>query len=162
MNAQRALQLFVRRMLCLELSRFCPFVSGRIWLYRRMGVRIGKGCYVGFHVELDTNHPEQIEIGDGVTISHRCIIASHMATDAETPLRSLYPGRAAPVRIEDGAWLCVGAIVLPGVTIGRNALVAAGAVVNRDVPAGTLVAGVPARVVKRLELGSPPDAERGG
>jgi acetyltransferase-like isoleucine patch superfamily enzyme len=149
---RRALQLFVRRMLCLELSRFCPFVSGRIWLYRRMGVRIGKGCYVGFHVELDTNHPELIEIGDGVTLSHRCIVATHMATDAETPLRTLYPGRTAPVRIEAGAWICVGAILLPGVTVGRNAVVAAGAVVNRDVPPATLAAGVPARVVKRLAL----------
>jgi acetyltransferase-like isoleucine patch superfamily enzyme len=154
MGPRRALQLFFRRMLCLELSRLCPFAAGRIWLYRRMGVRIGQGCYVGFHVELDTNYPELIEIGDGVTISHRCIIASHMATDAATPLRSLYPERAAPVRIEDGAWLCVGAIVLPGVRIGRNAVVAAGAVVNRDVPPGTLAAGVPARVVKRLALGS--------
>jgi acetyltransferase-like isoleucine patch superfamily enzyme len=139
-------------MLCLELSRFCPFAAGRIWLYRRMGVRIGRDCYIGFHVEIDTNHPELIEIGDGVTISHRCIIASHMATDARTPLRALYPGNAAPVRIESGAWICVGAILLPGVTIGRNAVVAAGAVVNRDVPPGALAAGVPARVVKRLAL----------
>lgn len=155
MGPRRAFQLFVRRMLCLEASRFCPFVAGRIWLYRRMGVRIGKNCYVGFHVELDTNHPELIEIGDGVTISHRCIIATHMATDAETPLRALYPETAAPVRIEAGAWICVGAILLPGVTIGRNAVVAAGAVVNRDVPPETLVAGVPARVVKQLALGPP-------
>lgn len=153
MGPRRALQLFFRRMLCLELSRLCPLSSGRIALYRLMGVRIGKGCYVGFHVELDTNHPELIEIGDGVTISHRCIIASHMATDAETPLRALYPERAARVRIGDGAWLCVGAIVLPGVTIGESAVVAAGAVVNRDVPARTLAAGVPARVVKPLALG---------
>jgi acetyltransferase-like isoleucine patch superfamily enzyme len=152
MGPRRALQLFFRRMLCLELSRLCPFAAGRIALYRLMGVRIGRGCYVGFHVELDTNHPELIEIGDGVTISHRCILVTHMATDAATPLRALYPGIAAPVRIADGAWLCVGAIVLPGVTIGRNAVVAAGAVVNRDVPPGTLVAGVPARVVKDLGL----------
>ena len=158
MSPRRALRLFFRRMLCLELSRFCPFASGRIALYRMMGVRIGTGCYVGFHVELDTNHPELIEIGDGVTISHRCIIASHMATDAATPLRALYPDRAAPVRIESGAWLCVGAIVLPGVTIGRNAVVAAGAVVTRDVPAATLAAGVPARVVKELAVGGPTTA----
>ena len=153
MGPRRALQLFFRRMLCLELSQLCPFAAGRIALYRWMGVRIGRGCYVGFHVELDTNHPELIEIGDGVTISHRCMLVTHMATDAATPLRALYPGSAAPVRIGDGAWLCVGAIVLPGVAIGRNAVVAAGAVVSRDVPPGMLVAGVPARVVKDLGLG---------
>ena len=164
MGPRRAFQLFFRRMLCLELSQLCPFAAGRIALYRWMGVRIGRGCYVGFHVELDTNHPELIEIGDGVTISHRCILASHMATDAETPLRALYPGHAARVRIEDGAWLCAGAIVLPGVTVGRNAVVAAGAVVSRDVPPGTLVAGVPARVVRELgraDAGAAPPRGRG-
>lgn len=152
MGPGRAAQLFLRRFLCLKLANLCPLVSLRLWLYRRMGVRIGRDVYVGFDLELDTNHPELIEIGDGVTISHRCIIASHMATDVATPLRAIYPPRAAPVRIGDGAWICTGAILLPGVTVGRNAVVAAGAVVNRDVPENTLVAGVPARPVKKLPL----------
>ena len=121
-------------------------------LYRLMGVRIGRDVYVGFHVEFDTNFPELIEIGDHVTISHRCIIASHMATDVATPLRKLYPGDAAAVKIRDGAWLCVGAIILPGVTVGENAVVAAGAVVNRNVARNTMVAGVPARPVKSLPI----------
>jgi acetyltransferase-like isoleucine patch superfamily enzyme len=115
-----------------------------------MGIRVGRRVFIGFFVEFDTNHSELIEIGDHVTISHRCIIVTHMATDADTPLRKLYPDHAAPVRIGRGAWLCAGAIVLPGVTIGENALVAAGAVVERDVPPSCLVAGVPARVVKKL------------
>jgi acetyltransferase-like isoleucine patch superfamily enzyme len=149
---RRALLLFFRRMLCLEPAKLCPVPGLRVQLYRWMGAKVGRGVFIGFGVELDTNHPELIEIGDGVTISHRCTLVSHMATDAQTPLRELYPERAAPVKIGAGAWLCVGAVVLPGVTIGENALVAAGAVVTRDVPAGTLVAGVPARVVKALPL----------
>ncbi len=139
-------------MVCLKLANLCPFVSGRIALYRLMGMRIGRDVFVGFNVEFDTNHSELIEIGDHVTISHRCIIASHMATSVATPLQAIYPPKAAPVRIRDGAWLCVGAIVLPGVTIGESAVVAAGAVVNRDVAARTLVAGVPAIEVKKLPL----------
>ena len=152
MTVSRALQLFFRRMICLKLANLCPFVSGRIALYRMMGIRIGRDVFVGFGIEFDTNHSELIEIGNHVTISHRCIVASHMATSSDTPLRRLYPDSAAPVRIGNGAWICTGAILLPGVTIGENALVAAGAVVTRDVEAGTLVAGVPAVPVKSLAL----------
>ena len=152
MTAGRALALLFRRFLCLKLANLCPLVSGRLALYRWMGIRIGRDVYVGFGVEFDTNHPELIEIGSHVTISHRCIIASHMATDVDTPLQKLYPPSAAPVRILDGAWICAGAIVLPGVTVGESAVVAAGAVASRDVPPRTLVAGVPARPVKELPL----------
>ena len=152
MTAGHALKLFFRRMVCSKLADLCPFVSGRLLLYRLMGIRIGRDVFIGFGVEFDTNFSELIEIGDHVTISHRCIIASHMATSGDTPLRKLYPKKAAPVRIEDGAWLCVGAVVLPGVSIGENALVAAGAVVTSDVEPSQLVAGVPARPVKKLPL----------
>jgi acetyltransferase-like isoleucine patch superfamily enzyme len=151
-DATRAAKLFFRRMICLKLANLCPLVSGRILLYRMMGIRIGRDVFIGFGVEFDTNHSELIEIADHVTISHRCVIASHMATDCDTPLRALYPDAAAPVRIGRGAWICVGAIVLPGVSIGENALVAAGAVVTRDVQASTLVGGVPARLIKTLSL----------
>lgn len=60
-----------------------------------------------------------------------------------------------PVEIEDNVWLAIKATVLPGVHIGRNAVVAAHAVVTRDVPAGTIVAGAPARVVGEVPDGAP-------
>lgn len=152
MTPTRTLKLFFRRMLCLEPAKLCPLPGLRRLLYRWMGVRVGRDVFIGFGVEMDTNYPELIEIGEHVTISHRCIIASHMATDVDTPLQKLYPPQARPVTIGAGAWLCVGAIVLPGVTVGENAVVAAGAVVTRDVPPATLVAGNPARPVKDLDL----------
>jgi len=58
---------------------------------------------------------------------------------------------ARPIVIEDNVWLGGGAIVLPGVRIGRNAVVGAGAVVTRDVAANTVVAGNPARVIREIE-----------
>jgi len=58
---------------------------------------------------------------------------------------------AKPVVIEDNVWIGGGAILLPGVTIGRNAVVGAGAAVSRDVPANTVVAGNPARVIREIE-----------
>ena len=58
---------------------------------------------------------------------------------------------AAPIVLERNVWIGAGATVLHGVTVGADAVVAAGAVVTRDVPAATLVAGVPARVVRSIE-----------
>jgi acetyltransferase-like isoleucine patch superfamily enzyme len=147
-----AVKLFMNRMVWLRLAHVCPFVSLRVQLYRLMGARIGGDVFIGFDVDFDTNHPELIEIGSHVTISHRCTIVTHMATDVATPLQRLYPPASAAVTIGDGAWLCVGAIVLPGVTVGENAVIGAGAVVTKDVGANTLVAGVPARPVKKLDL----------
>lgn len=55
------------------------------------------------------------------------------------------------VTIKENAWICIGAVICPGVTIGRNAVVAAGAVVTKDVPDNVVVGGVPAKVIKQLD-----------
>jgi acetyltransferase-like isoleucine patch superfamily enzyme len=106
-------------------------------------------------------HPEElhlannIDIGEfthirasgGVTIGNRVLIASHVvitsrAHPAELPRFGVT--RDAPVVIEDDVWIGAGAIVLPGVTIGRGSIVGAGAVVTHPVAPGTIVTGVPA------------------
>ncbi|WP_278183962.1 acyltransferase [Mycobacterium lehmannii] len=114
---------------------------------------------MGFGIELETNFPELVRIGNHVTISHRCIISAHMGSPSDTPVKRSYPLSSKPVVIEDGAWICIGAIILPGVTIGRNAVVAAGAVVSRDVEADSMVGGIPARFIKRLESANPEAGE---
>ena len=63
---------------------------------------------------------------------------------------AFYRTFARPVRIEDNVWIGGGAILLPGVTVGDNSVIGAGAVVTRDVPANTVVAGNPARVIREL------------
>lgn len=155
MSPSLAFKLLFRRFLCLKLANLCPFTSGRIFLYRVMGVRIGADVYMGFGIELETNFPELVSIADHVTISHRCIITAHMDSPSDTPVKRLIPMGAQPVVIGEGAWICIGATILPGVTIGENAVVAAGAVVSRDVPANTMVGGVPARYIKRLDAALP-------
>jgi len=88
-----------------------------------------------------------------VSIGARCQIANHvliMDSDFHGLSERDKPEPPAPIVIEDDVWIAVRATVLKGVHIGRGAVVAAGAVVTRDVPPYTLVAGVPAHPVRRI------------
>ena len=88
-----------------------------------------------------------ITIGDGTLIGHGVTLAT-LNHDEDPERRAvLYP---APIRIGRRVWIGSGATVLPGVTIGDGAIVAAGAVVTRDVPPETVVAGVPARLLRPI------------
>jgi maltose O-acetyltransferase len=87
----------------------------------------------------------EVTIGNDVAIANEAYI---MDTDSHGVEGR--PVKNAPVRIGDGSWIGARAIILPGVTIGKRCLVAAGAVVSRDVPDDTLVAGNPAQVVRDL------------
>ena len=130
------------------LARFTIPPGWRIQLYRWMGVKIGRHCFVGLDTWLDDQFPELIQIEDDVTISLRVTVVVH--DDAKRMDRieaGAGDGTVAPVVLKRGCYVGVGALLLPGVTIGERAVVAAGAVVTRDVPAGTVVAGVPARVL---------------
>lgn len=86
-----------------------------------------------------------IRIGDGVMIAPRVslITGGHPLPQAERREHLCF----APIVVEDDVWIGTSAVVTQGVTVGAGAVVAAGAVVTRDVPAGTVVAGVPARVI---------------
>lgn len=86
-----------------------------------------------------------IIIEDDVMIGPRVNITSENHPLDPSDRKALIP---RPVRIRRNAWIGAGATILPGVTVGENAVVAAGAVVSRDVPPNTVVAGVPAKVVK--------------
>ena len=94
-----------------------------------------------------------IEIGDDVAFANEVYVMDSNSHGVEGAAHV-----EAPVRIGDGTWLGARAMVLPGVTIGRRVLVAAGAVVTRDVPDDVLVAGNPARVVRSLSY--PPGCRR--
>lgn len=93
---------------------------------------------------------EKITIGDNVNIGFRCMIITsnnEVHINPKTHERVHYN---EPIVIEDDVWIGAGAIVLPGVTIGKGSVVAAGAVVTRDVPRNTLVGEVPARIIKNI------------
>ena len=97
-----------------------------------------------------------IHIGSNVMMGPRVTLLaeSHNHGDPALPMKSQGVSRSS-IRIEDDCWIGAGAQVLPGVTIGRGSVVGAGAVVSRDVPAYSVVAGVPARLIRdRLETKS--------
>jgi acetyltransferase-like isoleucine patch superfamily enzyme len=130
-------------------ARFCIHGGLRVALYRWMGARIGRDVFIGLDAYLDDQFPELIVIEDSVTISFRVTIAVH--DDARRMDRldaGKLQGTVAPVVLERGCSLGAGCLLLPGVTVGERSIIAAGAVVTRDVPPGKVAAGVPARVIK--------------
>jgi acetyltransferase-like isoleucine patch superfamily enzyme len=109
---------------------------------------IGRDCYVGKDVLLDLRNP--VVLDDRVTVSMRTTIVTHLDVGSSPLKDEAYPVRDEPVFISDGAYVGACAVLLSGVTIGERSVVAAGAVVTTDVPAGTVVAGVPAKHVRSI------------
>jgi acetyltransferase-like isoleucine patch superfamily enzyme len=111
-------------------------------------LEVGTHCYFGRELFLDLQ--DRIVIEDHVTVSHRVMILTH--TDAGTsPLKDeIIPTSNAPVMIRSGAYIGANVTILQGVEIGRSSIVGAGAVVTRSVPPGSVVVGVPARIIKSL------------
>jgi len=92
-------------------------------------------------------------IGDNVLIGpHVKLLSAGHAIDNEDPIIAKNPITRGTVTIKDGAWIGAGAIILQGVTIGEGAVVAAGAVVTSDVEAFSIVAGVPAKIIRKRKF----------
>jgi acetyltransferase-like isoleucine patch superfamily enzyme len=143
----------------------------------KQSIVIGDGCSINSFVILNAGEPEgsitigarstigqgtyiygngQVDIGDNVLIAGQCFIvsSSHVygATDRPISEQGII---TAPIRIEDGAWIGAGAKILSGVTIGRGSIVGANSVVTSNVPPMTVVAGIPAKVIKIINEDTP-------
>ena len=116
-------------------------------------ITIGARCSIGRGTSIVGRR--RIEIGDDVTIAPNVYITdhNHAYADVDVPIGQQYPTHE-PVRIGDGTWIAAGATILPGSTIGRHVTVGAGAVVRGTVDDHTVVAGSPARVVRRFRDGA--------
>jgi acetyltransferase-like isoleucine patch superfamily enzyme len=130
----------------------------RIWLYRQMGVNIGKDCVVEMYAYLDDQFPELIFFEDHSGPSRHVIIICHDDVAAKSDVNGTSNpgfesrhGFVAPVRLKSYSGIGTASILLPGVTVHEGAVVGAGSVVTKDVPAHTVVAGVPARVIRHLK-----------
>jgi len=122
------------------LARFAPGADTlRVRLHRWRGVKMGHDIWIGYDTILETSSPHLITIGNSVVINMRVTVIAH------------FHG-AQGVCIEDNAFIGPGAIILPNVTVGRGAVVAAGSVLNTSVPPMTMVRGNPARPVARCGM----------
>ena len=127
-----------------------PFYQFRASVWRRCGVNIGKGVFIGTLVSFDSEFPNLITLEDEVAVGPNAVVLCHAAASPFHQRTGIYTSPTKPVLVKHGAWLGSGCIILPGVTVGIGAVVAAGAVVSRDVPDFTVVAGNPARAVSKI------------
>ena len=133
-------------------ARYLPmFPNWRVSIHRLRGVQIGKSVFIGSDVFIDNTFPDSIIIEDYVTIISRSIIFGHsfVPLHLEPVLSPQGPSKKG-VRLKKGCYIGAQSVVLPGVTVGECAVVGAGSVVTGDVAAFSIVAGAPARVIRKF------------
>lgn len=127
----------------------------RTSFFRLTGVEIGDGTVLNAQLVISDSYENLVSIGSRVSIAPNVvIIADSGPNNSEIQYLDYVRERlivSKPVVIDDDVWIGAGAIILPGVHIGRGAVIGAGAVVTRDVSPFAVVAGVPARLVRKLE-----------
>ncbi len=148
----------------------------RKWFYQLLGARFGENCFPCRRVEILL--PKGLELGDrvaigwfaeldargGIAVGHDTNISSHakLITGSHDIDDPDFKADFLPIHIGHHCWIGTGAMILQGVNIGDGAVVAAGAVVNKDVDAWTVVGGVPAKVLRKrndkvdYKTGKPP------
>jgi acetyltransferase-like isoleucine patch superfamily enzyme len=113
-------------------------------------IQIGEGCFLNRGTMLAA--VERIEIGDHVMFANGCFVgdADHRYDDPDTPVTWQGFVPRGPVRIGSNCWFGVNCVVTGGVTIGERCVVGANSVVTSDLPAGTIAAGAPAKVIREI------------
>ncbi|MBE6816508.1 MAG: sugar O-acetyltransferase [Ruminococcaceae bacterium] len=134
-----------------ELVIFPPF-----YCEYGVNIRVGKECFVNYNCTFLDIAPITLE--DFVWIGANVTLATPMHPFiAEERIMAEYPDGyhdleyARPITLKKNVWVCSSATIIGGVTVGENSIVAAGAVVTKDVPPNSIVAGVPARVVREID-----------
>jgi maltose O-acetyltransferase len=131
-----------------------PDNRSRLLYYQLTNVPIGAGTVINSGVKLYDEYQGLVSFGERVAVASDVnIIASSIPNNSKlagVPYVSEHLIRLAPVIIEDDAWIGAQVVILPGVTIGKGSIVGAGAVVDGDVAPYSVVAGVPARVTRKL------------
>ncbi|KAB2329075.1 acyltransferase [Cytobacillus depressus] len=134
----------VKNFAVIQLARYTPFLGMKNWLYRTfLRMKVGDQTSFALMVMLDVMFPEKISVGRNTVIGYNTTILAHEYLIKEFRLGN----------VEIGSEVMIGAnsTILPGVTIGDGAIVSAGTLVHKDVPAGSFVGGNPMRVIYTME-----------
>lgn len=122
-------------------------------LWRWMGAKVGKDCFIGYEVWVDLTNTEFIEMEDHVHVANRCLLLCHQRDLSDYHIGDDYAKLGYHKRkivLKKGCLIGMNSMVMPGVTIGEGAIVGAGSLVTKDIPAWTIATGRPARVVKQI------------
>ena len=112
-------------------------------------ILIGDGCYINKNVRLGSNGNSPLTLGCNVMIGPNVVMDTSRHNDQDTEVPMQYQGMSyAPITIGDDVWIGANVVVTSGVSVGRGSIIGAGAVVTRDVPAYSVVGGVPARIIR--------------
>lgn len=135
------------------LSSF-PLNKVRVFALRQIGSIVGNNVYLSSSVVVISDSSAKdtvLNIGNRVEIGSRVIFILVSGSKSHRDA-NLIPWKYGSINIQDDAWIGAAAIIYPGVTIGKYAIVSAGAVVTKDVPDYTIVGGVPAKIIKTIEV----------
>ena len=131
----------VKNFIVIQLARYTPFIGVKNWLYRVfLRMKVGDETAVALMVMMDVMFPERISIGRNSIIGYNTTILAHEYLIKEY--------RLGDVVIGDEVMIGANTTNIPGVTIGDGAIVSAGTLVHRDVPAGAFVGGNPMQVIR--------------
>lgn len=131
----------VKNFIFIQISRYTPFVRVKNWIFRTfLRMEVGDQTAFALMVMPDIMFPELISVGRNSIIGYNTTILAHEYLIEEY--------RLGKVIIGDNVMIGANSTLLPGITIGDNAVVAAGSLVNRDVPAGAFVGGNPIRLIR--------------
>ena len=134
----------VRNFVDIQIARYTPFLSIKNWLYRTfLGMKVGDKTSFALMVMLDVMFPEKISVGRNTVIGYNTTLLAHEYLIKEY--------RLGNIEIGDEVMIGANVTVLPGVTIGDGAIVSAGTLVHKDVPAGAFVGGNPMRIIYTKE-----------
>ncbi|OHT01072.1 transferase [Tritrichomonas foetus] len=124
------------------------YIEPPIYFDYGINTTFGKGCYMNYGCTiLDVN---KVTIGDNCLFGPQvCLYTATHPTDVRE--RLLGPELGLPIKIGNNCWIGGSAVICPGVTIGDNVVVAAGAVVTKDIPSNVIVGGNPAKILKKME-----------
>jgi len=150
----RRIRALKKRLLKMFL-RFIPGMKLRAQLLRWCGYAVGRQVAIGEDlIIVDTAYQEPlVRIGNRVGIAQRVTLITASGVPYSR-IRQILGSQVGPIVIEDDVWIGAGAIIMPDITIGQGAVVGAGAVVTKNVPPYTIVVGVPAKPIKRIDLES--------
>ena len=125
----------------------------RPFLLRRLGCKVGKNVFIGDHVKVDQNHADLITLEDHVHVASGTRLLCHQRDLSNYCIGDDYAKlgyKLAPIHMKKGSLVGMESFVMPGVTIGEGAIVGAGSLVTKDIPAWTIATGRPAKVVKQV------------